>query len=83
MAQGEEDPENCVWVGNRDVRQGLRWFLSQAEKQGQFLKKWKEAPFLWLLNYQEPKQEGYDCEAINSRKICSLPRDVQEAMGFL
>ena len=83
MAQGEEDPENCVWVGNRDVREGLRWFLSQAEKHGQFLKKWKEAPFLWLLNYQEPKQEGHDCEAINSRKICSLPRDVQEAMGFL
>lgn len=66
---------------SRDVREGLRWFLDDIKKHGVLLSTWVAQPFLWLLNYDEPKHEGYDYQAINAAKIAQFPAHVQTAIS--
>jgi hypothetical protein len=70
-----------VWSGHADGREGLFTHLKQLRENGQVLQSWVEPPFLWLLNYTEPKVEGYDYEAINKMKFVVLPEHVQRAIG--
>jgi hypothetical protein len=72
-----------IWSGHADGREGLFTHLKQLRENGQVLQSWVEPPFLWLLNYTEPKVEGYDYEAINKMKFVVLPEYVQKAIGPL
>jgi hypothetical protein len=70
-----------VWAGYYDGREGLLTHLKQLREHGHFLANWFHQPFLWLLNYEEPKVEGYDYKAINMLKYVVLPARVQQAIG--
>lgn len=70
-----------VWAGYYDGREGLLTHLKQLREHGHFLANWFHQPFLWLLNYEEPKVEGYDYKAINKLKYVVLPTRVQQAIG--
>ncbi len=70
-----------IYEMSRDVREGLRWFLDDIKKHGVLLSTWIKQPFLWLLNYDEPKHKGYDCQAINAAKIAQFPAHVQAAIS--
>jgi hypothetical protein len=70
-----------VFSGNYDGRELLFTHIKRLKAGGTILPKWVAAPFLWLLNYEEPKVEGYDYREINARKIAQLPPEVREAMG--
>lgn len=63
-----------VWVGDHDAREGIRHNLDAMRAQGEFLARWVERPFLWLLNYAE---KSGDYEAINAAKISRLPEAVR------
>ena len=70
-----------VWVGYHDSREALLHNLERLEAEGHFIEPWAEQPFLWLLNYQDTKDEGYDYSKINARRIAQLPAHVQEMIG--
>lgn len=69
-----------VWVGQHDVREGLRHKLARLEENGKFLVPWVGRPFLWLLDYSQPKADGYDYAAINETVIATLPEHVRNAI---
>ncbi len=68
-----------VWDGDRDIREGLRYSINKMKKQGQILSTWIKRPFLWLLHYEDIKQ-NYDYKTINEERIALLPIEVQEAI---
>lgn len=70
-----------VWQGSYDCREGLRFALEMMQREGEFLGEWIKAPFLWLLNYKDTKEDGYDYKAINAERIALLPKEVQNAIN--
>lgn len=72
-----------VFSGSYDGRELLFTHIKWLKANGTVLAQWLEAPFLWLLNYEEPKVKGYDYDAINARKIAQFPVEVRKAMGVL
>jgi hypothetical protein len=50
---------NGAFVGHCDGREGLRHHLAECRKIGAFLPQWVKRPFLWLLTYMDPEQDGY------------------------
>ncbi len=70
-----------VWQGDHDCREALIYNLDRLAANGEFVCPWVERPFLWLLNYAEPKVEGYDYHAINRERIAALPPWVREFIG--
>jgi len=71
---------NYVWVGDHDCREAIKHKIARLEENGQFLTKWLERPFLWLLHYMDTKDKNYDYRAINAERIAMLPDYVQEAI---
>jgi len=69
-----------VWLGDYDVREGLRNCLQSMEEKGTILETWVQRPFLWLLDYNEPKVEGYDYKAITESRIARLPEHIIKAI---
>ncbi len=67
------------FVGDMDVREGLRHRLRQLRELGT-ARPWVERPFLWLLTYNDSKVDGYDHNALNEQRIAQLPADVQAAI---
>jgi hypothetical protein len=74
--------EKLVYEGHKDAREGLRRHLDKLENNGTFLKKWVKMPFLWLCNYMETKDDGYDYQSLAAAKIRQFPKEVQEAIQF-
>lgn len=72
---------DTVWAGDHDAREGVRHKLRQLEEAGSFLPVWVKAPFLWLVDYSQSREDGYDYKAINASRISRLPIDVQLAIG--
>ncbi len=66
--------------GSYDVREGLFLKISDLQEQGKFVSPWIEPPFLYLVNYNENKVEGYDYKKITYNKILGFPLHVIEAM---
>lgn len=73
-------PHRLVWVGNHDCREALKTNISNMFDNGTFLTKWKERPFLWLLNYMDTKTQGYNHKQITNDRIAMLPNHVREAI---
>lgn len=69
-----------VWVGHMDVREAMRFTLTELRSIGQFVTPWIVRPFLWLLDYSQPKVPGYDYKAITEQVIATLPEDVRTSI---
>jgi len=69
-----------VWSGDHDAREALVFNISQLEKNGEFLNKWVEAPFLWLLHHGDTKLSEYDFEEINKERLTRFPDEVYECI---
>lgn len=69
-----------VWDVGKDAREGLRFFLQRLESGGEILPNWVKKGFLWLLDYAQPKQTGYDHDALNAERIARLPEHVRSAI---
>lgn len=70
-----------VWSGHHDCREAIKFNISELNKNGSFVKKWIEKPFLWLLHYMDTKDENYDHEKITLDRLKKLPKHVLEAMN--
>jgi hypothetical protein len=68
----------ATWVGDHDAREAIRHKIQGLRDNGEFLARWQERPFLWLLHHMDTKQEGYDHDAINAERIGMLPGWVRE-----
>ena len=88
---GKERPLECsgamvkhkgktVFIGHTDVRDAVKFRIAEMEKDGKFLSKWIEQPFMWLLHYQDTKVQFYDSGKINRERIKLLPRNVRRAI---
>ncbi len=64
-----------------DFRQGLRNKIEQLRKCGTIPEKWEDVPFLWLCDYAQTEEEGYDYKAIANERISRLPEHVREMIG--
>ncbi len=69
-----------IWSGDHDCREALRAHLRGLRDHGKFVTPWKVQPFMWLLNYMDTKDEGYDYRAINNDRVSQLPEYVRTAI---
>lgn len=77
------DTDKLIYSTSRDVREGLFSALAELETAGKFLPKWiKKNKFLWLLDYEETKIDGYDYKEISRQKLLKCPRELQEIVGL-
>ena len=72
---------DSVLSGDHDVREGLRHIMNKFWANGAFLNPWIDRPFLWLLDYGQPKVVGYDYKAITNDLIAELPEPVRAMIG--
>jgi hypothetical protein len=77
------DPNERIWVGDHDAREGLRHTLSVLRDHGKFLPQWRERPHLWLINYgEQPSEFDFDYyEKLKKEKVDRLPKHIQELLG--
>lgn len=81
LSSGGAAEDTSIWVGSHDCREGLKFHIRQLEQAGEFMKKWVERPFLWLLHHGDTANDKvYDHESINAKRIAMLPREVREAI---
>tara|TARA_R110000851_G_scaffold47424_2_gene115155 strand:- start:9388 stop:10257 length:870 start_codon:yes stop_codon:yes gene_type:complete len=69
-----------IYSGNHDCREAIKFNISELLKNGTFVKKWKEQPFLWLLGYMDSKVEGYDYKKITEERLNRLPKFVLDCI---
>ncbi len=67
-----------IYSGNHDCREALKFNINRMLKQGSFLKKWKERPFLWLLHHAEENTDNHS--EVNEKYIAMLPKKIQNAI---
>lgn len=72
----KDENDAYVWVGDSDVREGLRHKLTNFKENGEFLPQWKFQPFMWLVNYSV--SDNYKEE--NERITALLPEHVRKAI---
>jgi hypothetical protein len=53
--------------------------IDKLKRNGEFLPKWVERPFLWLLHHGDTQGE-YDYDEINEERISKLPKHVIDAI---
>jgi hypothetical protein len=96
IGKTEPKPHYCKWTnetemrvekiysnardGSYDVREGLFLKISDLQEQGKFLSPWIEPPFLYLVNYNENKVEGYDYKKITYEKLKKFPENIIVSM---
>lgn len=71
------DQGRYVWIGDHDVREGLRHTLSRLREVGTFQPKWVERPWLWLLAYSDDSDNH---RAFNESVIAQLPEPIRAAI---
>lgn len=74
------DAGDEIWVGHHDVREAIRHKLARLESNGTFVVPWVARPFLWLLDYSQPKVEGFDYKKITGGVVATLPEHVLVAI---
>lgn len=84
------DAGEFIYIGDHDVREGLRQKLGNLETYGSFVNPWKEQQFIWFLNYAQTREaEKFSAYAektewyneINRKVISELPQNVRDAIG--
>ena len=69
-----------MWSGNHDCREAIRFNIEQLMKHAKFMNPWREVPFLWLLNYRDTKEEGYDYRTLSNDRWKKLPDNVRQCV---
>lgn len=74
-SNGFYDFENGKLHFDKDVREGLIWFISQMKQYGELLPQWEEDhKFLWFLNFGEEEKNDSDnykeISKIKMEKFC-------------
>jgi hypothetical protein len=72
----------AVWSGDHDCREALKNNINLLAENGEFLKKWIDPPFLWLLHHGDSKEPGYDFNEINNRRMELLPDYVKQCINY-
>lgn len=83
----------CLDENRREVAQAMSYIAIEGlvgslqmleESRFQTNNPWQfpENQFLWLCDYTETKDKGYDSKAIAERKLAQLPEDVQAMIGY-
>ena len=67
-------------IGDSDIREGLKHKLATFTEHGEFVSPWVEQPFLWLVDYSQDDEPGYDYKVISQALIASLPAHVRAAI---
>ena len=84
------EQDNLVYVGDRDVRGGIKMAIEEIEDRGELMPQWWKKPYLWLVNYAEeskaPKQSDRNSTAdyydkIIDARFARLPQRIQDAMN--
>lgn len=74
---GFEDSFICAT--SFDVREGMFHRIKQMEKDGDFLSQWTDKDrFLWFVDWNESKIEGYDYKKISLDKLKRCPIECQK-----
>lgn len=78
----KENNLKCIWVGDKDAREGIQHFMMDCIiKGGEFIP-WKYSPFLWLLNHGDTKIEGFDFQKINKEIFTQFPDWVKKDISL-
>lgn len=75
-----ENKLRSVWVGNHDCREAIKNNISLLLKEGEFLKKWKSKPFMWLVSHSNYEKHNY--EIVTNERLNKLPDYVKECIGI-
>ena len=77
-------PEDVYYSGKHDCREAIIHNIKQLSDSGVFLSPWpkNKRRLLWLLHYQDTKDEGYDYEAINKERIEMLPQWARDIINL-
>lgn len=89
---GVEHEGAWVRIGTLDVREGLRFYISELEELSTILEKWVERPFLHLLHHEDWEKHDWKkakdvaahyaaVDALEEERIRMLPTHIQEAIG--
>jgi len=75
-----------IWVGNHDVREGLRFHVNQLRKYGRFVTPWFEQPHLHIFPYiikgPENDHRYHWYTDANNIRLKALPDDVKKMFGI-
>lgn len=75
--------DNGVAYWDKDIREGLLINLIEIEDKMDLLPIWSNKNvFLWLLDYEQTKNDKYDRDKINHERLSRCPKWVQEMVGF-
>lgn len=69
-----------IYSGYHDCREAIKHKFNNLVNNGEFIKKWINQPFLWLLHYMDTKDPNYDYEAITKERISRLPKYVIDSI---
>lgn len=72
--------DDRVWVGDHDIREGIKHNLSRLEANGELLPVWVKRPFLWLGDREFASVDN-DYTERNEIIISDFPQYVQDALG--
>lgn len=79
----EKVGDEYIHVGNRDVRDGLRYVCRELRSKGTILNDWVTCGWLWLLHYMDTKAEDYNYKQINAERYAKLPEHVRNTMKYI
>lgn len=87
-----EKENRLVWVGDHDCREALRFHLRQLRENGEFVKPWVAAPFIWLTHYwdkslvedeQDYRAFGEMADRKTLERFLKLPSQVREQVTVI
>jgi hypothetical protein len=83
----DDDNSSYTWAGDHDVREALCYHVEELAAHAQVLTKWRVAPYMWLINYQEGHSQSKDYRVdsrryddINTMRIASLPNELRDML---
>ena len=68
-----------VWVGYHDCREAVKNNITLLLKEGEFLKNWKQKPFLWLAGHSEYEKNNW--EEVTKERLNKLPDFVKNCIN--
>ena len=73
--------EELVVAGDMDCREGLKHYILELRKVGEFLNPWVKDVWMWLLSYADTNDPNYNYHTINREIVSCLPKEVQESIA--
>ncbi len=76
----DNDPDNLIWVGHFDGREGLFARLEQLRETGKFIAPWVEMPFMYLMTFVDERNK-LDYKVLTTERFGQLPKWVRDITG--